>query len=128
MASRLLATLGGPVWIADQKSDRLKVSPIPIIVLLCGMVAPMLLARLDLPASAHSDQTPYDRHHFWTAQAQETPFLDPLLAAAQIKRVAAVRQLPYFVVRRLVDDNTLDKNGVDIAALNLALDRYQRSE
>lgn len=124
MSARTLGALVGPVWIAKRATGRPTMSPLPIIVLLCGLLAPMLLARLDLPAPVPSDHSSFDRRYFWA----ETETISPLLAAAQIKRVAAARNVPYFVVRQLVDENSLDIKGVDITALNLALDRREQDK
>lgn len=122
MSAWTLGTLVGPVWIAKRAIGRPTMSPLPIIVLLCGLVAPMLLARLDLPPApvpaAHSS---FDRHYFWA----ETTTISPLVAASQIKRVAASRQIPYYLVREMVDENTKGDAEVDVTALNRALDRHQ---
>ena len=121
MSAQSLHALGGPVWIEDRTEDRPStMSPLPIIILVCGLVAPVLLSRLDLPAPALSDHASFDRRYFWA----ETQSITPLLASAQIKRVAASRNVPYFVVRRLVDENSRGTKGVDVAALNRALDQY----
>lgn len=123
MSARTLGALIGPVWIAKRATGHPTMSPFPIIILLCGLAAPMLLAHLDMPsAPAPSAQSSFDRRYFWA----ETETISPLLAAAQIKRVAAARNVPYFVVRRLVDDTAGAKNEMDITALNLALDRREQ--
>jgi len=119
MSAWTLGALVSPVWIAKRATERPVMSPFPIIVLLCGLVAPMLLARLDLPTPAPPNHTDFDRRYFWA----ETESITPLLADAQIKRIAASRNVPYFVVRRLVDENSQDTKGVDVAALNRALDQ-----
>lgn len=124
MFSWTLGPLVGPVWIAKRATDRPTMSPLPIIVLLCGLVAPMLLARLDLPTPVAPSHMAFDRRYFWAA----TETITPLLANAQIKRVAASRNVPYHVVRQLVDDTAEAKNGIDVAALNLALDRYEQNK
>ncbi len=80
----------------------------------------MLLARLELPPPVLSDHSSFDRRYFWA----ETASITPQIANAQIKRVAASRNLPYFVVRQLVDENSQDPKGVDVAALNRTLDQY----
>ena len=120
MSAWTLGALVGPVWIAKRATGRPTMSPLPIIVVLCGLVAPILLARLDPPpAPVLSDHSSFDRHYFWA----ETESISPILAMAQIKRVAASRNLPYFEVRRMVDDTMRDDGGVNVAALNRALDR-----
>lgn len=121
MSAWTLGTLVGPVWIAKRAIGRPTMSPFPIIVLLCGLAAPMLLARMDLPTPVPSDHSSFDRRYFWA----ETETISPLLATAQIKRVAAARNLPYFVVRQLVDENSPD---IRIVALNLALDRREKDK
>ena len=124
MSTWTLGALVGPMWIAKRASGRPIMSPLPIIVLLCGLVAPMLLARLDLPTPVSTDHSSFDRRYFWA----ETASITPLLANAQIKRVAASRNIPYLVVRQLVDENSLDAKGVDVTTLNLALDRHEQSK
>lgn len=135
MSSWTLGALGGAIWITPRAAGRSPaVSPLPIILLLCGLLGPLLLARLIPVPPPRSDHPLFDRRYFWAAQAPETPTIAPLLAAAQIKRVAAARGVPYFVVRRMVDDNTgekdgtSEKDGVDLTALNLALDRHDREK
>jgi len=128
MSSWTLGALGGAIWMTPRASGRPPaVSPLAIILLLCGLLAPLLLARLVPAPPLPSDHPPFDRRYFWAAQAPEVPTA-PLLAAAQIKRVAAARGVPYFVVRRMVDDNTSDKDGINLTALNLALDRHDREK
>lgn len=118
-------SLIAPLWTAMAARGRPIISPRPIIVLLCGLMAPLLIARLDLPAPPPANSVSLEQRYFWADPASETPTIAPLRASAQIKRVAASRHLPYFVVRRLVDANTKDATGVDVITLNLALDRNQ---
>jgi hypothetical protein len=124
MSTWTLGALVGPVWIAKRATDYPAMSPFPIIVLLCGLVVPMLLARLDLPTPVSTDHSSFDRRYFWA----ETESISPLLANAQIKRVAASRNIPYFVVHQLVDENSLDAREVNLTALNLALDRHDQNK
>ena len=124
MSSWTLGALVSPLWSAKRAPDRLTMSPLPIIVLLCGLVAPMLLARTDLSTAVSSDHPSFDRRYFWA----ETETITPLLATAQIKRVAASRNTPYVAVRHLVDENSLDDKGIDVVALNLALDRHEQNK
>jgi hypothetical protein len=92
-------------------------------LLLCGLLAPAASAAPPgsvLAAEARSDH-PYAS--FWGGRSPDVRYITPMAAMAQIKRVAAARDLPYSTVRRLVDDNTVDRERVDVAALNRALDR-----
>lgn len=124
MSTWTLGALVGPMWIAKRATDCPAMSPLPLIVLLCGLVAPMLLARLDPPIPVSTDHSSFDRRYFWA----ETESISPLLANAQIKRVAASRNIPYFVVRQLVDENSLYAREVNLTALNLALDRHDQNK
>lgn len=102
-------------------------SMVPALVLIGGLVAPVLLSGLNQPVPAAHHETPYEPRYFWAERQDETS-LNPGLAAAQIKRVAASRAIPYFVVRQMVEDNTRGQQGVDVAALNLALDTQQSTK
>ena len=93
-------------------------SVLPALVLAGGIA--VLLALSGWPPRAPTTM-PADPAYFWPVPAP-SPVLSPLLAAAQIKRVAAYRHLPAASVRRLVADNGGTSGDVDVHALNHALD------
>lgn len=93
----------------------------PLVILLGGLLVPIGTIYLSPPVAAEA-QAAQPSASFWAGSASDVRYVTPLAAAAQIKRVAAARNLPYATVRRLVDDNTINGEKVDIPALNHALD------
>ncbi len=92
---------------------------LPVIALLGGIAAPLLMAGPERAVPVSISRESADPRMFWPSDTGDL-LISPVYASIQIKRVAANRGLPYYVVRQLVEDNT-HGNGVDIAALNQAL-------
>ena len=99
-------------------------SPASTLVIVGGLMAPLLLSGLERPTPAAPKRERFDPQYFWVSGTGEA-LISSVLAAAQIKQVAASRNIPSFVVRGIVDENIRGRDGIDVATLNLALDRYR---
>jgi hypothetical protein len=104
---------------------------VPVIVLVGIVAVPFLLSEVAVrPKADHNAAHPgvtQSPRYFWAGRSDGAAHISPTRAAAQIKRVAAARNIPYVTVRQMVENNARGRD-IDVAALNRALDAYHPAQ